>query len=74
MNLFSIFIFDDIISGYSLFSGSLTYIELEQGADEKLYESKRTAAKQVANAQRYLRDIFWEYATNPDRFNYTQEK
>jgi len=53
--------------------GATAYIGLEQEYDEKLYADKQDAARQVRDAQLYLVNIFWEYATNIDRFNYTEE-
>ena len=52
--------------------GATAYIGLEQEDDEKRYQDKQDAAKQVRDAQLYLVNIFWEYATNIDRFNYTE--
>ena len=54
-------------------SSSTAYIALEQERDEDLYEDKKVAARQVRDAQLYVRSIFWEYATNIDRFNYSEE-
>ena len=53
--------------------GATAYIGLEQEYDEKLYADKQDAGRQVRDAQLYLVNIFWEYATNIDRFNYTEE-
>ena len=57
----------------SCVSGATAYIAIEQDFDEGLYEDKQVAAKQVRDAQLYLNAIFWEYATNIDRFNLTEE-
>ena len=51
----------------------MAYIALEQETDEALYEDKKVAAKKVRDAQLYIRAIIWEYATNIDRFNYSEE-
>ena len=52
--------------------GATAYIGLEQEFDEKLYADKQDAGRQVRDAQLYLVNIFWEYATNIDRFNYSE--
>ena len=56
----------------NIFPGATAYIALEQEHDEKLYEDKKVAARQVRDAQLYLKNIFWEYATNIDRFNHSE--
>ena len=53
--------------------GATAYIGLEQEDDEQRYQAKQDAARQVRDAQLYLQNIFWEYATNIDRFNLTEE-
>ena len=57
----------------SYVSGATAYIAIEQDFDEGLYEDKQVAAKQVRDAQLYLNAIFWEYATNIDRYNFSEE-
>ncbi len=44
---------------------------METDAEEKRYENKRQAGREVEAAAEYLSSAFWEYATNEDRYNFT---
>ncbi len=53
-------------------SGALIYIEIEKPHEEKEYQVKLEKSKEVDAAISYLKKIFWHYANNKERYNYTQ--
>ncbi len=54
--------------------GACLYIDIERPYEEKLYEVKMNKTKEVDAAIRYLKKIFWHYANNEERYNFTQEQ
>ena len=44
--------------------GAEAYVELERPAEEKDYEDKKKAGKRVDDAQKYLADHFYDFATD----------
>ena len=49
-------------------------MQLETENEDKLYEVKMNKTKEVDAAIRYLKKIFWHYANNEERYNFTQER
>ena len=52
--------------------GAWVFIQLELGAEEIRYEEKLNKTKDVDAAVGYLKNIFYFYATNVERYNYTR--
>lgn len=48
------------------------YIEIEKPHEIDLHNQKIEKSKEVDAAIDYLKKIFWHYANNEDRYNYTQ--
>jgi len=54
-------------------AGAWVFIVLERPDEEKRHEEKILKNKDVDNAINYLKTIFWHYANNEQRYNYSQE-
>ena len=63
----------NLIKNFIITTGAEAYIELELPFEEKEYADKRKAGKSVDEAQRYLSEKFFDYATNEDTYNFTEE-
>ena len=55
-------------------SGAIIFIEIEKPNEVEKHELKKEKSKEVTAAVDYLKQIFWQYATNENRYNYTQEE
>jgi len=55
-------------------AGAYVFILLELPAEELRYEEKINKTKDVDASIDYLKNIFYFYATNVDRYNYTREQ
>ncbi len=54
--------------------GALVFVEIEKPHEDDLYQEKLDKSKEVDAAIDYLKKIFWHYANNEARYNYTQEQ
>ena len=54
--------------------GAYIFILLERGAEDLRYEEKMNRTKDVDASIDYLKSIFYHYATNVDRYNYTRSQ
>ena len=54
--------------------GAYIFILLERGAEDLRYEEKLNRTKDVDASIDYLKSIFYHYATNVDRYNYTRDQ
>ena len=52
-------------------AGADAYLALERPAELEDYEKKKKAGKRVDDAQRYLSDHFYDFATDQDKYNFT---
>ena len=55
-------------------SGALIFIELEYPYEKSQHDTKLEKSKEVDAAIVYLKKVFWQYANNEQRYNYTQEQ
>lgn len=71
--LFSHFGLFILSMGYGA-GGAYVFMQLERPAEELRYEEKLNKSKDVDASIDYLKNIFYLYGTNLDRYNYTRDE
>lgn len=54
--------------------GAWAFIELELPREESEHKLKKEKNVDVENAVNYLKTIFWHYANNKQKYNYTRDQ
>ena len=57
-----------------IFTGALVFIYLELPDEEEKKKLKLEKNIDVDNAVNYLKTIFWQYANNEKKYNYTRDE
>jgi len=54
--------------------GAFVFMDLEEAREELARIAKESKTRDMEDAIRYVKQAFWHYGTNEDRFNYTREQ
>ena len=64
----------NFICAFACVQGAYAFIVLEKENEDEAYALKLKKSKDVDEAVKYLKSIFWQYANNKEKYNYTRNE